>query len=89
MKDLLTIDSAPSMKAQSLGSQYASISKGLIFDTTLKTIQSIRLTPPNRSTTQECKGTSLSLRLKATTRVNSHQESESKEDLKVILLATN
>lgn len=89
MKDPLTTERALSIKAQSLGSQWESTSKGLIFETTLSTIQSIRLILPNRSTTHECKGTSPSLRHKATTNINSHQESESNEDLKVILLATN
>lgn len=89
MKDLLTIERALTANDQSLGSQCESIRRGPIFDTTLSTIQSIRLIPPNKSTTQECKGTSLSLRHRATISISSHQESDKRQDLKVIPPATN
>jgi len=89
IKDLLTMERAPTPKAQSLGSQWESIRRGPILETTPRTIQSIRLILLNRSTTQECKGTSLNLRQRATISINSHQESDRRLDLRVILPAMN
>jgi len=50
---------------------------------------SIKLIPPKISITQECNGTSLSLRPKANKNKTCHQSSTRNEDLRTILPATN
>ena len=88
IKDPLKMETIPKLKDHS-GAQYSRINRGPIFETTPRIKHSIRLIPLKMSITQECKGTSLSLSLKASKNTTCHQSSTRNEDLKTILLATN